>query len=349
MSLHGGNRQGRDRSVRIDMTSIPHSRRTNKSLAQSNPEVASQWHPDNEKTPEEVTFGSKYKAKWVCPSRNEHTWEAPVKSRIHHGCPYCAGTKVFEGYNDLQTLSPALASSWDFERNYPLTPSDVMPSMRRIAHWVCEVNPTHRWESRIYSRTSGHGCAVCAGRKVIPGVNDLVTTNPELATEWSTKNTVPATSVSCGSGKRVWWVCSEGHEWAARVSNRKGCAQCKSHGSSKIEQALRKELEASGLQVLDNQRLTISWNKSYMTVDILANFKGQKLAIEYDGSFWHKASEHRDTAKTLALLDAGYIVFRVREAPLSFLEVSHPNLHQISHVWTTGNFSQVVSFILRTL
>ncbi len=61
----------------------------------------------------------------------------------------------------------------------------------------------------------------------------LLTTNPELASEWHpTKNgqLTPA-DVTAGSDKKVWWKCPKGsdHEWDAKIQERSrgnGCPIC---------------------------------------------------------------------------------------------------------------------------
>lgn len=69
-------------------------------------------------------------------------------------------------------------------------------------------------------------------RKVIEGVNDLATLNPELSKEWDYEKNKPLTPnmVSIGSSKKVWWRCSLGHSWNAvihsRASGKKGCSVC---------------------------------------------------------------------------------------------------------------------------
>ena len=60
----------------------------------------------------------------------------------------------------------------------------------------------------------------------------LANVNPGLAKEWHpTKNgKLTPFDVTCGSGKRVWWKCEEGHEWKTTVASRNngcGCAYCK--------------------------------------------------------------------------------------------------------------------------
>ena len=68
-------------------------------------------------------------------------------------------------------------------------------------------------------------------RKLITGVNDLATTMPELAAEWNyEKNgTVSPEKVMAGSQRKVWWKCSNGHEYQAAILHRKhghGCPYC---------------------------------------------------------------------------------------------------------------------------
>lgn len=60
------------------------------------------------------------------------------------------------------------------------------------------------------------GCPVCAGKKIIPGENDLAGTFPDVAAQWHpTKNGVlTAERVSPYSNRKVWWVCAGGiHIW----------------------------------------------------------------------------------------------------------------------------------------
>ena len=61
--------------------------------------------------------------------------------------------------------------------------------------------------------------------------NILAETHPELVAEWHpTKNgDLTPQDVTAGSGKKVWWLCAEGHEWKATVGNRslgRGCPFC---------------------------------------------------------------------------------------------------------------------------
>lgn len=65
----------------------------------------------------------------------------------------------------------------------------------------------------------------------LPGGKKYLTDIPELMTEWHpTKNVgLNPDDITHGSKKKAWWVCSEGHEWEAVISNRtigRGCPYC---------------------------------------------------------------------------------------------------------------------------
>nr|WP_249184806.1 DUF559 domain-containing protein [Burkholderia cenocepacia] len=47
--------------------------------------------------------------------------------------------------------------------------------------------------------------------------------------------------------------------------------------------------------------------------------RGRRIVIEYDGRQWHRDAAH-DHRKTQRLIDAGWTVIRVREAPLALLD-----------------------------
>lgn len=133
-------------------------------------------------TPDTVSYGSKKKVWWTC--ENGHSWQTTVHVRSEgSGCPYCTGRKVLPGFNDLETLYPDVAAQWDREKNGPLSPRDVSTGSKIRIWWRCPEG--HSWQSPVASRTAwGHGCPVCAGRKVLKGFNDLKTLCPGVASQW---------------------------------------------------------------------------------------------------------------------------------------------------------------------
>lgn len=134
-------------------------------LATLAPEVAEQWHPtlNGSLTPDQITAGSHRKAWWICGEG--HVWKAALYSRTgpkHQGCPYCAGIRVWPGFNDLTAREPEIARQWHPTLNGSLTPEQVMPGSHRMIWWQCREG--HVWKAAIYSRTGTmrRGCPVCA-------------------------------------------------------------------------------------------------------------------------------------------------------------------------------------------
>lgn len=196
-------------------------------LATLNYRLACEWHPtkNGNLSPSDVTCGSNKKVWWQC--EKGHEWQAAVSSRsAGYGCPYCAGQKVIVGYNDLATINPELAAEWHPIKNGELKPYDVMAGAKRKVWWLGKCG--HEWEAAIGSRASGRGCPYCANQKILTGFNDLATVNPKLASEWHpTRNgELTPKDIAAGSNRRVWWICSKGHEWENSVAVRNGGNGC---------------------------------------------------------------------------------------------------------------------------
>jgi deoxycytidylate deaminase len=194
-------------------------------LQTHNPKLANEWDTDqNELSPSQVTTFSMKKVWWRC--EKGHSWKATVASRsAGNKCPYCSGRKVLSGYNDLDTVNPELAEEWDYDMN-DITPSQVTSKSNRVVWWLCEKG--HSWKTTVCERSSGSGCPVCSGHKILAGFNDLKTLNPKLADEWDTdKNTILPSQVAIFSEKPVWWKCkSKGHSWKTSVASRSGGTNC---------------------------------------------------------------------------------------------------------------------------
>lgn len=201
------------------------------SLLFSNPQVASHWNYERNGNlkPEHFTANSNKKIWWKC--QKGHEWQATINNRNNgNGCPYCSGRYAIKGESDLQTLNPTLAKEWNYEKNNGLTPMDVVPNSNKKVWWKCSKG--HEWQTTIANRNIGTGCPYCLGRYAIKGENDLQTVNPTLSKEWNyEKNTgLTPTDVMPNSNKKVWWKCSNGHEWQAVIKDRnkgRGCPICR--------------------------------------------------------------------------------------------------------------------------
>jgi len=136
----------------------------------------------------------------------------------------------------LAVAYPNIIKYWCFDKNQDVSPENISVGSKYRAWWICEKG--HEWQAVVSAMVQNRnkyptktGCPYCANQKIWIGFNDLPTTNPTLASEWhpTLNETLLPTMVTKGSNKKVWWRCSEGHEWQALVSSRNkgnGCPRC---------------------------------------------------------------------------------------------------------------------------
>jgi hypothetical protein len=129
-------------------------------------------------------------------------------------------------YN-LAILFPDLVKEWHLTRN-KITPDMVPPYSSVKVWWICSKG--HEWEAAITSRSQGAGCPYCAGRRPTPTYS-LQALYPDVAAQWhpAKNGALMPDQVLPHSNNKAWWVCSQGHEWEARidaVATRSGCPYC---------------------------------------------------------------------------------------------------------------------------
>ena len=115
-----------------------------------------------------------------------------------------------------------------------------------------------------------------------------------------------------GSNEKVWWICKRKHEWKTTVTHRalneRGCPYC-TNQSSRNELRILAELSFMTGDTAHRPKI------GKYEYDIV--LEAQKVAIEYDGSYWHEAKEDLDVIKTEFAEESGYRILRVRETPLN--------------------------------
>jgi hypothetical protein len=161
------------------------------------------------------------------------------------------------GFNDLATTHPELASQWHPTLNGERTPRDVLAGSDEKPVWLCQTCE-HVWAARLADRSNrGRGCPACVNQVVVPGLNDLATTNPDLAAEWhpTLNGERTPTDVFAGSNSKVTWVCAPyNHVWIAGLAARSvkgtGCPICTG----------RKVLEGFNDLVTTNPELIPEWH-----------------------------------------------------------------------------------------
>ena len=138
--------------------------------------------------------------------------------------------------NSLAEKHPELVAEWS-ERNLPLTPMQISYGSKKLVWWKGSCG--HEWKTSVKARSAGERCPICAGVRIVPGINDLATRYPEIAAEWSERNRpLDPQKVSAGSHKKAYWRCRKGHEWSATIKSRTEGG----NGLRKMEDCCRKML-----------------------------------------------------------------------------------------------------------
>ena len=129
-------------------------------LATTHPELAVYWDTSkNMKKPSEVSKGSQEKVYWKCDEG--HSWQTLISNRIAgKGCPYCASSLVWTGFNDLAFKYPELAKEFHASKNSPLTAEALLAGGHKKVWWLC--GDGHEWKAAPIDRINGRGCPSCA-------------------------------------------------------------------------------------------------------------------------------------------------------------------------------------------
>lgn len=120
---------------------------------------------------------------------------------------------------------------------------------------------------------------------------NLAVSNPELAKEWHpTRNgDLNPRNVTPGSGRKIWWICSSGHEWQAPVYSRSRGSNCPScHRSSTAD-----DIE----MLIANTDLTKQWhltkNSGLNLRNLPEGFKKKVWWICEEGHEWEATVKAR--------------------------------------------------------
>lgn len=216
--------------------------------------------------------------------------------------------------------NPVLVEKYDFAKNNEIGIDfeTVTARSNKKIWWRCsECN--NSWQATVASQhyVKTQGCPYCSGRLVIKGKTDLQTLYPHIAKEWNYEKNGDLTpsDVSPNSGIKVWWMCSEGHEWKALVSNRtsrkSGCPRCNiENASSFCEQAVFYYIKKAFPDAINSDK--------HLNVELDVYIPSINVAVEYDGQYWHKSKRRNlfDEKKTKLCLDAGIRLIRIREPNL---------------------------------
>ncbi|MFF7717637.1 Helicase associated domain protein [Streptomyces sp. NPDC007988] len=159
--------------------------------------------------------------------------------------------------------------------------------------------------------------------------NSLHTRFPDVAAQLdpALNDGLTADRVTATVPRLATWTCAYGHTWKMTIrartravaSGHGGCPHCYPHGASQRQLALASALAHAlpGLTV-DARPPAIRAGGRPRYVDI--TITELRLAMEYDGSYYHRERQAHDAEKSTALRQAGWQVVRLREAPLDRID-----------------------------
>lgn len=156
-------------------------------LQSTHPEIAAEL--DSLYDPTEVTAHSEKNLGFTCSMG--HRYSRRVVDRVAgKGCMECTRRTLVRASDSILDSHPAVAAEWHPDRN-KFSPEHYSAGSREEPWWMCPKG--HSFKQRIERRTkAGYSCGVCSKRQRVIGLNDLATTDPELASEWhSYKNWTP--------------------------------------------------------------------------------------------------------------------------------------------------------------
>lgn len=290
------------------------------------PELRQAWA--DEADPSEIMVSGGWQLyRFRC--ENGHYPKVRPSTYLRSGCQFCQVASIDPAQRPtVRAALPEIAEQWHPDKNGKYTPDNVGPDSKRTIWWRSDCCK-QEWPEPVRDRNKykRQRCPEC--RAIL---DSLAWTDPGLAAEWSTENPVTAWHLrpTAQTDFVPKWVCSVNpeHRWDAPLASRSAgseCPECRESGKSRVE---LDHLDAakhvfakvrSGAIVRGTSFIT---RKSW-TVDILVEHGGAKIAVEYDGAYWHapEAKILVDQRKSLDLLAAGYMVVRLRENDLPSLDI----------------------------
>lgn len=279
----------------------PYCSGTNTSLIPSIAEViqdADVWW-DTEKnggSAKEVPY-QKYshrKYNWVCPKGHLFTRSLDKIKDNRLSCPVCSGHKFVSGVNDIATLVPQIAKYFDEEKNgIKVSEAFWSKHSERDYWWKCPKGHSFiRKPANI--DVNNFTCAVCQGKQVIMGENDLQTLRPDIMEYWCLDNDIKPWNITVDSMEQASFICVMcGDIYDTSISSRtrsRGlCPNCNTaYTISYGEMELSEFLDDIGVEYETQAKVFKNKSKS---CDFF--IPDHKVVIEYNGLYWHSEAANK--------------------------------------------------------
>lgn len=298
------------------------------------PDLLAAW--DDWEDPAQVRANTGRLYKFRCPKG--HRPKATPSSFLS-GCSVCAvqatrrRNALAPAEVKLSRHHPELIAQFHPTKNGTWTLDRVPPTSTRTFWWR-DPGCGHEWKATPAARVKFERwrCPEC--RTIL---DSLAFQFPELAGEWDPGNPLTPWQLRplSAKGAQIAWICSQNpdHHWVASTTSRvkgSGCPQCRTSGKSRIELGyFAAAQELFGQAESGTPIAVLGGRRKRWLVDVTTQIHGHKVAIEYDGAYWHADKIQVDTEKSLDLLAAGWFVVRLREAPLPGLGLEAAGFYEL--------------------
>ncbi len=241
-----------------------------------------------------------------------------------------------------------LLNEWDYSKN-KISPEDINWSSKEEVWWICPLG--HSFKSKVISRTNGKsGCPYCSHFKVLKGVTDLKTVNAELAKEWNYKKNgdLKPEDIFPNHHNKVWRICPKGHEFEATPLHRNsgtGCPICSSERQTSFPEQMIYYYMSKFFKEVENRKKINNYEFDIYIGEL-------NIAIEYDGSYYHKDSKiEKDNNKNLFAKQNNINLIRIIENKKEQNLIKFINENNIYCLEPNKNYSKlkkrIENFILK--
>ncbi|MBQ4259293.1 MAG: zinc-ribbon domain-containing protein [Agathobacter sp.] len=140
------------------------------SLAERSELLLKQWdfEANESLSPYEIPLNYSFKVAWKC-NKCGYKWSSSPNTRVRRDkiadCPHCSGRVAMQGVDDLETLYPDIAKTWDYEKNRDTLPSQIKPYSNKKYYWICDTCG-NSYATYPGNKIKGSGCPDCARIKI---------------------------------------------------------------------------------------------------------------------------------------------------------------------------------------
>ena len=185
---------------------------------------------------------------------------------------------------------------------------------------TCKVHGDFSQKAGIHLR--GGGCPPCGIIKSHTGVSTLLKVDRFIEKAVKVHGDVYDYSKSEYMGRRhpITILCKKHGEftllnaqshYSSTTNHFSGCPKCSGSGTSRPEQELANFVKSLGMTILENDRIIIKPQELDIVIPEL------KIAIEFNGSYWHSEQAGKDKnyhlAKLTKTMEAGYRLIQIFE------------------------------------